>query len=629
MWTWLGWCVWPVLASSIDRDEAQAMVDALVPEVEALTGRSFVAPPRVGIASRARLRPALIGPPVVILPPDHPAPAWSPPEAEVRAAEHLLDNALAIYAPRKERIYVVKEGIEELFVEIGLEPEALRPLVRCVLVHELVHVLQHQHGVDAPTDPDEADGALALREGHAVWVASEHCASEEGEAIASLMDTVQGIELLASLSEDDAAARYGWGRLLAGALQEEGLIWAAMSAPPPRWSDVVADLAPDPAPQWREPTALAGALRRIGARPSGREVPQPLTPASLSAFLGVRPGVDPIPRASGGWLLEAELADAAVVALHFEEPGTPAELIAQRRRAIRTGQGALVVFFPSTGALTSKITVRSVGSLLRDDDVTEAIRIRVRTSRGAAYTEHWVATERRLLISFLSGSQLDPGEAPAALLALLGELPGARDEPPQLEALAPWMDAVRAASARISPTSSWQYRLQQASDGIDAGRPEPCTAAFADVLVDGAVPDPAPYAVAAFRCAAARGEPSLARAAMGRLDELEPGPAVFLSWHLIDAGQPGQALAILDRVAEPADRAELDQARLVALVHLRRWPEVVALASEGEAPPQARAHAASALFLAGRRAQGRAILAEVCPQLPEDDRRQCAAFFER
>ena len=266
--------------------------------------------------------------------------------------------------------------------------------------------------------------------------------------------------------------------------------------------------------------------------------------------------------------------------------------------------------------------------LQKRDDVRLARSVNVATERHP-YREVWVATDRVLLMVALHGPSERTGrEIYEALAQTLDTVP-----PPLpidasvLAPLQPWLAAARAAPP--DPTPSWQYRLHQAAVARIDGADRPCHAAFADALAPDALANPTPIVAAAFHCATALDDPEIAEAALVHLDKLEPGAAMQHAYRLINADQPAAAIAVLDRVVLPdgADAQvarELADMRLAALMLLRRWDEVEAIATDDAASPRARAVAGGNLIVAGRAEVGWEVLEVVCGKVAEEDREPCA-----
>ena len=115
--------------SSLTQQQFHDLVEGLIPEIEERTGRSFVRVPRNGIATRERLTQALTRPYVEVRPPG----AEPAPRVPTEHEKELIERAIAVYVPSLDGVYLIKEAVEETITEVGLQPDALHPLVRCIV----------------------------------------------------------------------------------------------------------------------------------------------------------------------------------------------------------------------------------------------------------------------------------------------------------------------------------------------------------------------------------------------------------------------------------------------------------------------------------------------------------------
>ncbi len=609
IWVWLAALAY---GQAVDVRVATAMVSDLVPQVERRTGRTFVRVPEVDIDTRAALRARLLRAPVRmdfaanLGRTDEPYRASSD---QVERVEHLVVNAMALYASQDETVYLVEENLQEIGRSLKLAEQTLRPLLRCVLVHELVHALQHQYGVQGEDDADLERGRLALREGHAEHVAAEYCADVEAPATGRLLDAASGIELEASLPADGAAAVYSWGRRLAESLAEHDLVWPAMVGPAPSWSAIVDAIRPTHSPGWRSGDPLRAALGRLELGKVEVEGPVPASPTTfLTSLFQDQLGLDAMPRARGGFRLAAEADDRTLGlgAFLLEQPGAPEALLERRRAHIQDAR---------TRGVPTRVHAKVNGALLRppkakrlDVDVpgvASALRVTTRTTNDGPYREYWFATERRLVYFVSAGRKLPEGEiarSVGGLLSTMTEEPGAALD---LNATGAWIEAVRSIDPEISRHPSSHYLFGRAAKRVARGEQGACSSVFDGPLRAPEIPDRAPYARSAFECAAVASDLALAQRALRILPEVEPFAAVFLASKLTDEQRPRDALAMLDK----ADVRATGDARLI------------------QAAAGVRAYAGSQLFAAGRRAEGRRILEEACPLLSPAERRRCAPFL--
>ena len=625
------------IAQPIDKTEAQRLVDDLVPEVVQRAERAFLRPPTVGIETRERLYERLLEPPVEamidsLVTPGAPAP-WRPPEEEVRRIDFMVANALAMYVGRDETIYVVKEAFEELSREFELGGDTLRPLLRCVLVHEMVHVLQHQYGVEDAATADQRRGLLAVREGHAEAVASDYCGEVEGKAIARLVDAIGHVELEASLTATSEAALYGWGRRLARSLQTEDLVWPAMVAPAPSWTSIVEAIEPTLPPAWRSGEPLQEMLEGLDDTIREFEGPVPASPTTqLLPFFQGRWGADAMPRARGGFVIEARTGRREMIALAFllDQPGQADRLIERRLhslKAARRERTPAMVYDRVSGMLARPIRARTIPT-----SPGMAVRITARSTGDGPYQEYWFATERRLLFLASTGRRLQESEILAGLQRLLEQLPAERGQPLALADLGDW--AVRLRTIEPPRIPSWTYLFERSAKRVVEGDRGACSEHFDPFLRRGAVPDVVAYAGPAFACAAVAEDLPLAQRAHRLLPEVDPYAAVFWASRLANRHRPREALVMLAKadVARAGDRALAlaeTSVRTVAAVRLHDWATVSTLVEQHpELEPSLRAWAGSEMVRAGQRAGGRRLLAAACPSLAEPERGPCDRFLD-
>ncbi|MEO0604639.1 MAG: hypothetical protein AAF211_24610, partial [Myxococcota bacterium] len=561
-------------ATPVDDARVQALLDEVVPYVEARTERSLVRVPRAGIASRDELYP-LLSSPSGLTAARH-GDTWVPSQQLRRQVVELLEHAIAVYVAQSEQVVVVEEVLAQVVDRFQLAAEQSESLVQCVLTHELVHAVQHQYGVEATGPNALRRGQRALREGHASLVAGEYCEVAHGESTARLLDVVQNIELEASLEPEDEAAVYGWGRRLAETLEAEGLLWPALHASAPPWAGVVEAVQPTLAPDWQVADPLVEAVARLGL--PGRTVHHTaaVSPTSiLTPLFADQGGREAMPRAQGGFAAEAADEDGEVMILAFllDDREAPARLVAARRQAAEGPEGmAWTVYGARTGPLAKWPRARGLRTL-RHERVDDALRIVGRTGSGKPYTEAWVATQRRLFVVFDAGHVRRPRELATAARALVASLRPHRGAELGLVPLLDWVASVRAIDEASTRDPSWQYLLHRASLELAAGDEGACSDIFAARLV---LSDD--HARAAFECAAVPWDLALAEAAAAQLAEVPAIPAVRLVAHALDVDQPGVASRILAKTVDAPDLAlQIATLRVATAVKLGSWTEVEAV----------------------------------------------------
>ena len=622
-------------SSRVDAESIEAQVQALVPEVERRTGRSFVAPPQAAIARTERLLSAVLTPMPVLHPEGWAPPIEAPRKETIGRARYQLEHATAIYVPGKERIYVVAESLEGVVGDLRVPPASLMGLTRCFLVHELVHALQHQYGRlgKGPSDPDAERGLEALHEGHATLVALEYCREKEGAEVAALMEASAGIDVSNSLRPDDPPATYAWSLPLVRALRDmgEGLVWAAMLEEPPAWSAVVQATEGMRVPGWVEPPAMVAALKALD--PEARVVEQELAApvGTLDEALAGTIGDGTMPRVEAGWWTGAESSEHGLRIVAFLHPnGDAAELVKLRAAAVGDSRQGIMILHPEVSGLTGAERSGSFGGVRHMEGVRASFEMRVPAS-PRPYREVWVANEKVSVGLVATGKGLPDKAVAAALQSVLDGLSTSAKEVLELAPLDAWLTRVKARREALPTTTSWDYRTHAVAYAISRGPVEAtvCRDAFGEVLVEGAVPDPAPYAEAAFMCAVAREDFELAARARPHLTQVSGVIAAYHARGLEERRRHREALAVLELVPEDdPERNMVDHIRLGVLVSLRRWSEAAALAlANPSIPPQTRAWAASEMFRAGHRTEARKILIRTCPQLEPAERAKCDDYL--
>lgn len=616
------------LAVPFDDTRAQALLDEVVPAVESEAARAFVTIPHVAITGRATLRTALLRPADDAV--------RGPGVAARKRVEQLVNQSIALYVPATEQIYLIEESFEQLGERFDLADDSVEALAQCVLAHELVHALQHQYGVEVAETATTRRGELALREGHASYVAAEVCRDWHGPAVVGLMDVVQNIELEASLTADDRAAVYGWGRRFAETLQAEGILWEALNADPPAWTDVVSAVEPTLAPAWRHADPMYGALAAL--RLPDLEVTSvvPGSPTTeLSPFFDARWGLDAMPRARGGFSVEAASpeGDALVMAFLLDRRGAAADLVAWRRRSVLDSRAdstkPWLAYAKVRGSVVRTTKDRRLPALGRDRRVREDLWITAETTGGGPYNEAWVATQRRLFVVMTSGPELTGWQVTGVLSSLMRTMSAQPGSELGLSPLEGWVRGVRQVDRSVVEQPSWQYQLHRATRRLGEGEAGACTDVFAPLLVPGAVADLDEHADAALRCAATGEDLEVAGQALAFVDRLDVDDAARIATAAVRADEPSLALAVLDKVDLIEDRVvDVAILRVAAMVALQRWDDAERVVDRTPMlPARVRAFAGTSLLVAGRKGAGLRILSAACPDLSGEARTRCVALL--
>ncbi|MEO0600557.1 MAG: hypothetical protein AAF211_03920, partial [Myxococcota bacterium] len=264
------------------------------------------------------------------------------------------------------------------------------------------------------------------------------------------------------------------------------------------------------------------------------------------------------------------------------------------------------------------------------DRVEDALWVTAKTNAGP-YTEAWVATSRRLFAVLSSGSRHSPRALVDTVTPMMNAMSARSGAELGLRSLDDWIARARDIDDRATTEPSWQYRLHQAARRLERGDPTGCREVFATRLTQEAVIDLGGHARAAFECASLAHDLELAAQALAVLDGVPVEAAIRLASYAIDEDRPRLALRFLTDVdPEPNLAVDVAAIELLAAVRLRRWRDVEEQVRRTPIlPGRARAFAGNALFDAGRRKSGLAMMVAACPELSGEERRTCEAFVAR
>ena len=289
-------------------------------------------------------------------------------------------------------------------------------------------------------------------------------------------------------------------------------------------------------------------------------------------------------------------------------PGDAADLLELRKSAIK--QSRMMALVPMDS--------RILPGMLRQGPPKPALAKRlpgmnvhqVVAGASKSYVETWVTSDSLALVVAIFGKAVPAKQLATAIQVgfdQLNEDPPAEVHPEPLRA---WLREVRA----IEPpsTTSPAYRTHRAAVALGTRRADTaCEDAFGDALSPGAVPDVAPYAALAYRCAALRGEEALAARTRGFAASLPLHVVEYRVTHLLETDRFAAALEVL-ALAEDVEAPALMGLRVAAFVGLGRWSQVEELAQRQDVDDLVRAWAAATLFVAGRHTVADAIFSDVC-----------------
>ncbi len=621
----IGLLTWAVPANAgVNQNDLRRMVVELAPEVEEKAGRKLVSRPDSGILTRDEARELMAQPAPRLV------PRTSEHKPNMPRIDKVLEHAVAIYIPSSEGIYLIKESFEELFYDLRLESDALTPVVRCAVRHELVHALQHQYGLQplANTSEGATRGHSALIEGHATLIGQELCLEKEGKAISAAMDAAMMADVPSSVTAADSQAEYAWGQLLAEQLRGLGneALWAALVAPSPEWTAIVETVEPLLTPGWDEPERLQALARFLTDGNLGEGSPISPTFALTPMLTGQSGVLLALPETEAGltWSSRGALGKSLVVAMLFRDPGASVDLMQQRRQTNAGWSDYGVQVLLETGGAIVFLSSKTLRKLERREDVEGTYWMRLRSTSGRQYNEYWVATPHMLLIAITNSPHPAARDVQAGLAATVDGFttPTARIKQERPD----WLGIDLAPD----PGPSWQYRLQLASRYKASGNERPCEAAFGDVLRMEA-PFSDDMAVAAFLCAGATTNIDGVNALVDRVADYKPEVALVGVVALNEDDQALKALALIDaaNVTEGPMLQTAADLRMLALAKLRRWKDLAAVALTERPSHGARHDAAVNLFNAGRRATARTILKEVCPLFEGEEAALCRSTQEQ
>ncbi len=293
-------------ASPVTEAELRVMVEEVVPAVEAFAGATFRELPEVVLADAEVLGRVVYDEQRHLLAAKGQTDATEADVAAERTAEQLAGAFAGKYGFLDRRLYVSAEGLEVALAIEGYPEWMLRPALRVVLAHELVHALQDQQvdldrSVIAAPSPDAVMALNCLVEGHAVWVAEQVGAElgldEAVAAVADLLGTDTPFRRRMDPREFQQRYVYGLGRdFVAWHVAHGGVdaVWAVLAAPPDTTARIVAPWTPAgsslPAPSDRERRVLMRAGERLAGRGWQAEA-EPLGDFELRDQL-VRAGAD-------------------------------------------------------------------------------------------------------------------------------------------------------------------------------------------------------------------------------------------------------------------------------------------------------------------------------------------------
>jgi hypothetical protein len=620
----------PAWGLELDRLDLDALTDELVPQLEQATGRAFVDVPRVHVVSRDELYQRVLDGQLAVR---SLMGLGEISAAELAVWQTLTHDAIGFYTYADRQIYLVTTGVEDLFQDFTVPADLERPLVQCVLAHELVHALQHQY----QPHPDITDGAQLtvarmMREGHANLVSRPFCTSEAVERFFRFND---GLDILAVQGVGgDIPFLYGYGEryqeLLAAEHGTEAAWWS-LSQPPPTREVIAGAVEPLLLQGWRDAGVIDAAAQRL-MWPGAQGEVQPASPAVLLQQQLGAAGVTALVSTQAGLSFSAstQTKSVTVMAFAFADPVEARRQLEDRRSDLQVGRedGEELFFFGPVGAYSGRFKLKDPRRLTQPVDV--AFETRIAIDGGRDYLESWAVRGGLLVAAAAAGTDLSTRDLAEALdLILAQDLP---TRPPISAVAGPLGLALP--DTFPTPSPSWEYPFLQVFRDINAEQWRACVTGV-DQMLPTAPDDARPHvAMVGWTCALASEDPDTATRFLDALDALDDLVPELLIGHAALYSQEKRWKDCLDHIARlqaaglvlPVHAIDL---KLTCLIETRRLSEAAAAARRREGSPLMRVHVSYALLQADRRQQAMPILQEACPKLSGQDRTTCAGVMDQ
>lgn len=327
------------LAATVDETQLAAFVRQVAPAVEAEAGRRFEALPTARIGTRDEVYTHLLASQKLSS-----IAAGVPVRAGVeREYREFVRTAMAVYTRDDDAVWLVKETLEEGLAAAAFSRDALEPVIRCTVAHELTHALQNRYATPHAPPGDGADTERARLEGQAALVARRVCRRTERAGAARMFEALGGNDVLLDAGDSDAAFFYQLGPVYIADLEAHGgreAVWTALEGPPPPEDELRRIATARLGPSWAGSPGLDAVMR--GTLPAGDVSAVAGSPHLLLARL-LAAGHDPatfdhVPAVLGGevGLWTADHTGAELVRLFVEDPAA-ARAWAEERATLVAG----------------------------------------------------------------------------------------------------------------------------------------------------------------------------------------------------------------------------------------------------------------------------------------------------
>jgi len=403
-------------AAAPTDEPLDALIVTLAHDIEAIAGRPFGDLPSARWVDRKEYRELLL---------DR-AGGGGFDEEHRRLSEGMVGGLwshLGVYYSDQDTIVLLKDKLADIQEGSRLDDAETASMLRCLLVHELVHALdaRHHEGPDfGEADWDQLQAYRLLKEGHATWVELQWCRRSEGSAAAAR--AVSQAQVISSIVATDPEAPYGWGSRFVAALHRDDpeAYWTLLESPP-SYRLVQMALSPIFAPGWTDGAPIDDALRRLGFVEN-----QGVSPDALVGFLdriGLTDRAAP-PRATAGLKAHGGYVNRfAQVRAYAVDSDRDAQQVVQRRARQAKAQGVRTPTWFDDGDLPpiEAVEVSPCKRLAREGITGQIVEFETSFLR---YYELWAAHEGRLVVVSTNGLRgVKPKHLEIATAALLADLP--------------------------------------------------------------------------------------------------------------------------------------------------------------------------------------------------------------
>lgn len=541
-------------------------------------------------------------------------------EERERALVELVDQAMAIYAPGQDTVWVLGDKLEAVGTILSMDATGRAAALHCSIAHELTHALQHRYTRFAPREPATEGAWLGIVEGQATLVARRVCRRTEEPSGWRAFELTSGLDNLLSPGDSPLDLRYKVGPVYVARLEADGgkeAVWSAIAAPTPSEASLRAAVAGELGRAWAEGRYSRGLLEaRFGSPVDGSYLEAPtLDLQGLVTAGGQGLGYADLPAAFGGEVASWAVPGAAVLTVRLALDGpTSAAAWLQRRAELLTG-GVIGLQSPTGQLAPIFVTpVRREGA-----EGVPGAQLWLSGKAKARFDEVWAVRDGILAGVSAAASRGRDAMKPGELGALLDEL---------LVAPSPGVAGLHALLAGSPPPASptdkalsTTYALIPAVLALHEGDPTGC-ATRVEAYADRSALEPE-MLILGWDCALEGRAVDLATRLMERVPAAErPLEMLFAHVQLYgEAGRPREGLALLDTIpiATEADRREVADRRIWLCTELKDWRALAGAAKDPAATPELRLDAGYRLYKLGRYHEAMTVIGPLCGMTADPD----------